>query len=222
MLQSCAAHLTLCPPPPPRPPQSPRTCTAPTTTTTSRRVAATSRLRLTALRRPPAPPPPLPLQDGHVIPGLIHKCYLAKQAGTDFVIWGSGTPLRQFIFSRDLAALTVWVLRGYDAVDPIILSVGEEDEVSIRDVALMVAEAMGFEGKVVFDTSKSVRARADGRGSSTEGGVAPPPVPFPRNAGWAAQEDGLERQAAQPAPGLPLHAHPRGHPRRRRVVCRQL
>ena len=99
----------------------------------------------------------LVLQDGHVIPGLIHKCFLAKRDKTDFVIWGSGTPLRQFIFSRDLAALSVWVLRGYDSVEPIILSVGEEDEVAIRDVALMVADAMGFEGKVVFDTSKAVR-----------------------------------------------------------------
>ena len=99
------------------------------------------------------------LQDGHVIPGLIHKCYTAKATGTDFVIWGSGTPLRQFIYSADLAALTVWTMRAYDSIDPIILSVGEEDEVSIRDVALMIADAMGFAGNVVFDASKAVRAR---------------------------------------------------------------
>jgi GDP-L-fucose synthase len=49
------------------------------------------------------------IQDGHVIPGLIHKCYLAKAKGEDFVIWGSGTPLRQFIFSEDLAKLTLCV-----------------------------------------------------------------------------------------------------------------
>ena len=92
-----------------------------------------------------------------MIPGLIHKCYTAQQTGTDFVIWGSGTPLRQFIYSGDLAALTVWTLRSYDSIEPIILSVGEEEEVSIRDVALMVAEAMEFKGNVVFDTSKAVR-----------------------------------------------------------------
>ncbi len=63
------------------------------------------------------------IQDGHVIPGLIHKCYIAKRDGTDFTIWGSGTPLRQFIHSSDLAALTVWTLRNYKSVDPIILSV---------------------------------------------------------------------------------------------------
>jgi GDP-L-fucose synthase len=54
------------------------------------------------------------IEDGHVIPGLIHKCKIAKDTGTDFTIWGSGTPLRQFIFSEDLAELTVWVLRNYE------------------------------------------------------------------------------------------------------------
>jgi len=95
------------------------------------------------------------IQDGHVIPGLIHKCYLAKHDNTDLTIWGSGRPLRQFIFSKDLARLTVWVMRNYHDADPIILSVGEEDEVSIADVAHMVARGMDFKGKVVFDTTKS-------------------------------------------------------------------
>jgi GDP-L-fucose synthase len=95
------------------------------------------------------------LADSHVIPGLIHKCLLAQRNGTDFVIWGSGKPLRQFIFSRDLAKLFVWTLRHYDEPDPIILSVGEEDEVSIGDVALAIAKAMNFTGNVVFDSSKS-------------------------------------------------------------------
>jgi len=95
------------------------------------------------------------IQGGHVIPGLVHKCYLAMQAGTDFTVWGSGTPLRQFIYSADLAKLTVWVLNDYDSPEPIILSVDESDEVSIKNVALMVSKAMGFKGNVVFDTSKA-------------------------------------------------------------------
>lgn len=102
------------------------------------------------------------VEDGHVIPGLIHKCYMAKQRGEDMTIWGSGTPLRQFIFSEDLARLTVWVLRKYEEIDPIILSVDEEDEVAIKDVAAMVAEHSKFEGKVVLDTSK-----ADGQHKKT-------------------------------------------------------
>lgn len=95
------------------------------------------------------------IESGHVIPGLIHKCVLAKKNGTDFTIWGSGTPLRQFIYSRDLAELTVWVLREYHDPTPITLSVDEEEEVSIKDVALAVAKACKFEGQVVFDTSKA-------------------------------------------------------------------
>mmetsp|Transcript_32656 Transcript_32656/g.75174 ORF Transcript_32656/g.75174 Transcript_32656/m.75174 type:complete len:143 (-) Transcript_32656:154-582(-) len=95
------------------------------------------------------------IQGGHVIPGLIHKCYLAKKNNTPFTIWGSGTPLRQFIYSLDLAELTVWVMREYHKPEPIILSVDEADEVSIRDVALHVAKAMKFEGEVVFDTTKA-------------------------------------------------------------------
>merc|ERR1719291_1370912 len=102
------------------------------------------------------------IEDGHVIPGLIHKCYMAKRDGTDFVIWGSGSPLRQFIFSKDLAFLTLWTLRNYDSIEPIILSVDEEAEVSIKEVAEMIAEAMDFKGKVVCDTTK-----ADGQHKKT-------------------------------------------------------
>jgi GDP-L-fucose synthase len=95
------------------------------------------------------------IQNGHVIPGLIHKCYLAKKNDEDFCIWGSGTPLRQFIYSLDLAELTVWVMRNYHSPDPITLSVDERDEVSIKDVALSVAKAMKFDGNIVFDTTKA-------------------------------------------------------------------
>jgi GDP-L-fucose synthase len=94
------------------------------------------------------------IQNGHVIPGLIHKCYLAKKNGTPFEIWGSGTPLRQFIYSLDLAELSVWVMRKYHDPTPITLSVDESAEVSIKDVALAVAKAMKFEGEVKFDSSK--------------------------------------------------------------------
>lgn len=95
------------------------------------------------------------IDDGHVVPGLIHKCYLAKQQRAPFTIWGTGAPLRQFIYSRDLAHLLLWVLDAYDSVEPIILAGSEADEVSIRDVALEVARAMAFDGDVVFDTTKS-------------------------------------------------------------------
>jgi len=95
------------------------------------------------------------VEDGHVLPGLMHKIYMAKKNDTDFVVWGTGSPRRQFIYSLDLGRLFVWVLRHYDEIDPIILSVGEEDEVSIKEAAEMVVDAMGFTGKVTYDTTKA-------------------------------------------------------------------
>ena len=87
--------------------------------------------------------------------GLIHKAYKAKEEGTDFHIWGTGRPLRQFIYSLDLAKLFVWVVREYEEIDPIILSVDESDEISIADVAKLVLESFEFKGEVVYLTDKA-------------------------------------------------------------------
>jgi len=95
------------------------------------------------------------IEQGHVIPGLINKAYQAKKNGTAFEIWGTGAPLRQFIYSLDLARLTVWVMREYEEIDPIILATDEADEVSIKDVAMMVLEASDFKGEVKFLTDKA-------------------------------------------------------------------
>ena len=92
------------------------------------------------------------LDNGHVIPSLIHKMYLAKQNNTDFVVWGSGSPLREFIFSEDVAELTMMLYEKYDGVDPVILSTSEE--ISIKDIVLMIAEIFEFKGNVIFDSSK--------------------------------------------------------------------
>jgi len=94
------------------------------------------------------------LENSHVIPGLVHKCHLAKKNKTPFIVAGSGKPLRQFIYSFDLAKLFVWQLWEYDEIDPIILSVGEEDEVSIKQVADAIVKAVGFEGDYSFDATK--------------------------------------------------------------------
>jgi len=93
------------------------------------------------------------LQDSHVLPALIHKCYLAKQNNTDFIVRGTGSPLRQFIYSTDLAKLIMWTLENYN--DNIILSVSENDEVSIKDVAYIIAKAFDYEDRLVFDSSYS-------------------------------------------------------------------
>ncbi|NWR40571.1 FCL synthase, partial [Tachuris rubrigastra] len=82
------------------------------------------------------------IEDGHVLPGLIHKVHLAKQSGSALTVWGTGQPRRQFIYSL---------------VSPIpsFSAVGEEDEVSIREAAEAVAEAMDFRGELVFDPTKA-------------------------------------------------------------------
>jgi len=93
------------------------------------------------------------LEDSHVIPGLIHKCYLAKKNNTPFIVSGSGKPLRQFIYSRDLAKLIIWTLREYNEIEPIILAVTEE--ITIKQVADAIVKYVGFEGEYKFDPSKA-------------------------------------------------------------------
>ena len=92
------------------------------------------------------------LQDAHVIPALIHKCYLAKKNNSKFVVMGSGKPLRQFIYSEDLAKLIVNVIENYNGNQSLILSVGDKNEISIRDVALLIANEFDYEKNLVFDT----------------------------------------------------------------------
>ncbi|KAJ3161147.1 hypothetical protein HDU86_007769 [Geranomyces michiganensis] len=101
------------------------------------------------------------LHDSHVIPGLLHRCYLAKRDGTDLIVSGSGTPLRQFIFSHDLAKLFVWA-SGYPALETLLPNltivfavVGESEEISIKEVAEAVVSAIGFEGSIAWDRSKA-------------------------------------------------------------------
>lgn len=95
------------------------------------------------------------LDDGHVIPALIHKCYLAKKNNKKFVVKGSGKPLRQFIYSRDLAELILWTLEKYNEKDNIILSVGEEEEVSIEKVGRTIAKCFDYENNLIFDKNFS-------------------------------------------------------------------
>jgi GDP-L-fucose synthase len=92
------------------------------------------------------------LENGHVLPALIHKCYLAKQQNISFIVRGSGTPLRQFIYSEDLAILIIFILKKFED-DNIILSVSEKEEVSIGDVARLIAKAFDYEDRIVFDKS---------------------------------------------------------------------
>lgn len=95
------------------------------------------------------------LEDGHVIPSLIHRCFLAKKHEEKFTVLGTGRPLRQFIYSKDLAELIMWSLLKYKEKSSIILSVDEEDEISIADVAYLIAKNFDYEKNIVYDTSCS-------------------------------------------------------------------
>ena len=90
---------------------------------------------------------------------LINYVTSSSENGTPFIVAGTGKPLRQFVFSNDLAKMFIWQMREYDDVEPIIFSVGEDEDVSIRYVAEQIVEAFDFKGEVKV---RSRRSRRDG------------------------------------------------------------
>jgi len=92
------------------------------------------------------------LENSHVVPALIHKCYMAKRDNTDLMVWGSGKPLREFIYSEDVGELTKLILDQYEEEVPIILSTNEE--ISIREVVTTIADAMGFQGRIIYNSNQ--------------------------------------------------------------------
>jgi GDP-L-fucose synthase len=111
------------------------------------------------------------LQGSHVLPALIRKFHDAKIAGLPTVtIWGTGAPFREFLHVDDLASATLFLAQNYSSGDPI--NVGSGEEISIANLARLVADIVGFRGEIVYDHSKpdgtprklldSVRLRALG------------------------------------------------------------
>jgi len=92
------------------------------------------------------------LTNGHVMPMLMHKIYLAKENNEDLVVWGSGKPLREFIYSKDVAKLSEWAIDNYRELEPIIFSTSEE--ISIKELVDLLVKEFNFKGKVKFDSSK--------------------------------------------------------------------
>lgn len=93
------------------------------------------------------------LENSHVLPALIRKFHEAKESGAETVeLWGSGSPKREFLYSDDLANACVHLMNNYD--DSEIINIGTGEDISIKDVALMIKEVVGYEGELVFDTSK--------------------------------------------------------------------
>jgi GDP-L-fucose synthase len=92
------------------------------------------------------------LEHGHVVPMLLHKMYLAIQNKTDFKVWGTGKPLREFIYSKDVAELAKWAVENYDEEEPIIFTTSEE--ISIKDLVGLIAEEFNYKGNIIFESDK--------------------------------------------------------------------
>ena len=93
------------------------------------------------------------LQSSHVLPALIRKVHEAMERGEkSLVVWGTGTPRREFLHVDDLADACLFLLNHYDS--PEIINIGCGEDMTVRDLAETVCQVLGFHGDLVFDTSK--------------------------------------------------------------------
>ena len=93
------------------------------------------------------------LTTSHVLPALLRKFHEAKAAGDASVtIWGSGTPYREFVHVDDVARASLFLMEGYEGWEPV--NVGSGQELTIKELALKIGAVVGFEGEILFDTSK--------------------------------------------------------------------
>ena len=93
------------------------------------------------------------LQTSHVLPALIRKFHEAKvRQDEEVVVWGTGTPIREFLYVDDLADACVHLMENYDSEE--IVNIGTGSGITIRELAEMVAKTVGFKGRIVFDASK--------------------------------------------------------------------
>lgn len=92
-------------------------------------------------------------QNSHVLPALIRKFHEAKVSGTpEVVIWGSGSPMREFLFADDLANACYFLMQNYN--EPHLINIGTGEDLTIKDLALLVKKVTGFEGALTFDSTK--------------------------------------------------------------------
>jgi GDP-L-fucose synthase len=93
------------------------------------------------------------LETSHVLPALIRRFHDARESGAGSVtLWGSGTPRREFLHVDDCARACLFLLEHYDAPEPV--NVGTGEDVSIRELAELVAGVVGYTGRIDWDTSK--------------------------------------------------------------------
>jgi GDP-L-fucose synthase len=93
------------------------------------------------------------LETSHVIPALIRKMVEARERGErEIVLWGDGSPTREFLYVDDCAEAIWLAAQRYDGPEPV--NVGTGEEISIRDLARLIAELTGFDGEIVWDATK--------------------------------------------------------------------
>jgi GDP-L-fucose synthase len=91
--------------------------------------------------------------NSHVLPALLRRFHEAKRDDRpEVVVWGTGSPLREFLHADDLAAACVFLMRNYS--DDQFINIGSGHEISIRDLANLIAEVIGYRGRIVWDESK--------------------------------------------------------------------
>jgi GDP-L-fucose synthase len=91
-------------------------------------------------------------KNSHVLPALIRKFHEAKMQNLDsVVIWGTGTPKREFLFADNLAEACIYLMQNYNEAG--LVNIGTGDDITIKDLALLISKTIGFSGKIVFDTS---------------------------------------------------------------------
>ncbi|MBU4557262.1 MAG: GDP-L-fucose synthase [Actinobacteria bacterium] len=92
------------------------------------------------------------LESSHVIPAMIRKMISARDAGTDVTLWGDGSPTREFLYAEDCARAIVMAAEHYDGAEPVNLGAGWE--ITMKDLAELIGKHVGFEGEIIWDTSK--------------------------------------------------------------------
>jgi GDP-L-fucose synthase len=93
------------------------------------------------------------LHTSHVLPALIRKVHEAKKSGApEVLVWGTGTPRREFLHADDLADACVFLLKNYDS--PELINIGSGEDTTIRELAELVCEVLGYDGTLVYDPTK--------------------------------------------------------------------
>jgi GDP-L-fucose synthase len=93
------------------------------------------------------------LQNSHVLPAMIRKFHEAKERGdSSMELWGTGSPMREFLYADDLAAACLFLMENYS--DPELVNIGTGVDVTIKELAETVKEIVGFDGEIRWDVSK--------------------------------------------------------------------